>query len=93
MKQIPLKTNNLNVNHEIFQGDSLSPLLFWRVLILLSIELTYTACKYKSTTKKINHLFYMDDSRLKAKKKKNDASLVDLQSTVKKIYSSHRDAI
>ena len=46
-----LKTNNLNINNGIFQGDLLSPLLFCTELILLSIELKHTKYGNKTTKK------------------------------------------
>ena len=55
------KTNNLDINNEIFQEDLLLPLLFYVALISLSIELKNTENGYKSTTEIIDHQFYMHD--------------------------------
>ena len=43
------KTNNLNINHKIFQGNSVSS--FFIALSLLSIEHKNIAYEYKTTTK------------------------------------------
>ena len=55
---------NLDTDSEIFQGDSLSPLLFCLVLTPLLYELDDTAFGYKIGEEKINHLLYMDDLKL-----------------------------
>ena len=65
-----LRTNNLNINNGIFQGNWLSPLLFRIALIPVSIELKNKKYGYKIETKKITHLFYMD--HLKFYKKNDD---------------------
>ena len=76
-----MKSNNININCGIFQGDSFSPLLFCLSLIPLSLELNKTKYGYKIRDKLINHLFYMDDLKLYAK---NDGELEGLLKTVKK---------
>ena len=48
----------------IFQGDSLSPLLFCLSLVPLSHLLNNTGYGYKINNKRINHLFYTDDLKL-----------------------------
>ena len=52
----------------IFQGDSLSPLLFCIALIPLTNELNRAECGYQvhvhGTERKISHLLYMDDLKL-----------------------------
>ena len=69
-----LKSDPIKIKRGIFQGDSLSPLLFCLALIPLSNE------GYKIFDGTINHLFYMDDLKLFAK---NDQDLEDLLNTVK----------
>jgi len=55
----------INIKCEIFQGDSLSPLLFTIVLIPLSYLLQESGKGYQiSPNVKINHLLYMDDIKL-----------------------------
>ena len=75
-----LKSDPGKIKRGIFQGDSLSPLLFCLVLILHSNELNNTGYGYKTFDRTINHLFYMDDLKLFAK---NDQDLEDLLNTVK----------
>jgi len=47
----------------IFQGDSLSPLLFCRALAALTHELNKADCGYQvhKTERKISHLLYIND--------------------------------
>jgi hypothetical protein len=68
-----LKTNQeqqqsrlIKIKRGIFQGDSLSPLLFCIALIPITIELNRSHCGYQihGTERKISHLLYMDDLKL-----------------------------
>ena len=77
-----ITARDINVNCGIFQGDSLSPLLFCISLIPLSTELNKTGYGYKIKEQKINHLFYMDDLKLYGK---NDNELEGSLKTVKKL--------
>ena len=56
----------------MFQGDSLSPLLFCICLIRLSEQLNRlnTGCEEHTTKIKISHLLYMDDLKLIFKSEK-----------------------
>jgi hypothetical protein len=56
----------IKINIGIFQGDSLSPLLFCIALIPLTRELNRSKCGYQvyGTERKMNHLLYMDDLKL-----------------------------
>ena len=74
------KSHPLKIKRGIFQGDSLSPLLFCISLIPLSNELNNAESGYKIYDQIINHLFYMDDLKLFAK---NDEQLEGLLTTVK----------
>ena len=56
-----LMSDNINIKRKIFQGDSLSPLLFCISFIPLSLELNSAVYGYKMGTEWITHLFYMDD--------------------------------
>ena len=75
-----MKSDKINTNCGIFQGDSLSPLIFCVSLIPLTNEHKNTKYGYGIYEKPINHLFYMDDVKLYAK---NDKELEGLLSTVK----------
>ena len=77
------ETEDIKIQCGIFQGDSLSPLLFCICLIPLTEKLNRLNTGYEEhTTKtKISHLLYMDDLKLIAnleeelqKKKKNTNS-------------------
>ena len=72
---------NLDINSGIFQGDSLSSLLFSMALTPLLYESNDTGYGYKIGEEKINHLFYMDDLKLY---EKNDKELDGLLRTVNK---------
>lgn len=58
-----------NIKRGIFQGDSLSPLLFVGAMIPLSIILNAEkkGFQFEKTGDKINHLLYMDDLKLYGK--------------------------
>ena len=57
---------DVNIRRGIFQGDSLSPLLFVVSLIPLSVLLRKTKGKYQFSKEgeSINHLLFMDDLKL-----------------------------
>ena len=76
-----LKWKPIQINFGIFQGDSLSLLLFYVPLIPLSKELNGTGYVYNIQKRSINHLFYMDDFKLFAK---DNNDLEGLLETVKK---------
>ena len=67
-----IKTRLMQIRRRIFQGDSLSPLLFCMALNPLSKELNRTGYGYRMTTghgetakrQPISHLLYMDDLKL-----------------------------
>ena len=57
----------VNIQKGIFQGDTISPLLFIIDLIPLSHSLQKVNARYqlvKGQHKKINHLLFMDDLKL-----------------------------
>ena len=60
------------IQRRIFQGDALSPLLFIIAMIPLNHILRKCTAGYKlsGSQEKINHLMYMDDIKLFAKKEK-----------------------
>ena len=70
--------DRVNIKRGIFQGDSLSSLLFVLGLIPLTLILHKSESTYQfsSMKEKINHLLFMDDLKLYAKNKKGLDSLV-----------------
>jgi hypothetical protein len=76
----------VNIRRGIFQGDSLSPLLFAAALIPLTIILRKTGFGYQPSKNaaKISHLLYMDDLKLYGK---SAAELESLLNTVR-IFSN-----
>jgi len=61
-----MQSQPIQIRRGIFQGDSLSPLLFYIALIPLTNELNRADCGYQvhGTERKINYLLYMDDLKL-----------------------------
>ena len=71
---------SVDIKRGIFQGDSLSPLLFVVCLIPMSVLLRDAKQGYsmnKNSEDKINHLLYMDDLKLYGKTKEELESLVE----------------
>ena len=60
------KSKRITINSGIFQGDSLSPLIFCLALAPLSTLLNNIRYGYAINKRKINHLFYMDDLKVYA---------------------------
>ena len=69
----------VEIKRGIFQGDTLSPLLFIMVLIPLSMVLKEMDCGYQFTKGgvKVNHLLFMDDLKLYGKSERELNSLVN----------------
>jgi hypothetical protein len=74
------KSRKINIRRGIFQGDSLSPLLFCMALAPLSELLRNTSYGYKVNNMTYTHLLYMDDIKLFAS---NDGQLEGMLHTVK----------
>ena len=70
----------VDIKRGIFQGDSLSPLLFPLCLIPLTLILhkSESAYQFSSTKEKINHFLFMDDLKLYTKNEKGLDSLVQI---------------
>ena len=81
-KEGVLETGPIRIKRGIFQGNSLSPLLFTMSLNPLSQELQNTGYGYQLDKQtKINHLFYVDDLKLYG----TSDNLTGLINTVKNI--------
>ena len=65
---------------DIFQGDSLSPMLLAMSLIPLSWVLNYQKNGYKIDKNYINHLIYMDDLKIYGSSNKQTALFVNTSS-------------
>ena len=68
----------VEIKRGIFQGDSLSPLVFVLALIPLSLILrkAKAACEFSESKEKINHLLFVDDLKLYSRSEKGLDSLV-----------------
>ena len=68
----------VEIKRGIFQGDSLSPLVFVLALILLSLILrkAKAAYEFSESKEKINHLLFMDDLKLYSRSEKELDSLL-----------------
>ena len=66
----------VNIKRGIFQGDSLSPLIFVICMIPLSKVLRKAKAGYRLGDVKINHLLFMDDLKMFAKNKNEIERLV-----------------
>ena len=70
--------DEVEIKRGIFQGDSLSPLVFVLALIPLSLILrkAKAAYEFSESKEKINHLLFMDDLKLHCRSEKGLDSLV-----------------
>jgi hypothetical protein len=70
----------VNIKRGIFQGDSLSPLLFVMVMIPFSMILKDEpkGLRIGNSEKLVNHLLFMDDLKLYARNEEECASLVNV---------------
>ena len=73
-----LATRTIDIKSGIFQGDSLSPLLFCVALAPLSFLLNRSPYGYKIGKETINHLFYMDDLKTYAKNDKEQENILTI---------------
>ena len=79
-----MKSDKIDLNCGIFQGDSLPPLLFCSSLMPLTNKLNNTKYGYEIYQKTINHLFYMDSLKFYAK---NDQEREGLHSTLRQFIN------
>ena len=68
-----LELGEVDIKRGIFQGDSLSPLVFVLALIPISLILrkAKAACEFSGSREKINHLLFMDDLKYIVAVRKN----------------------
>ena len=61
-----ITTDKIHIKQGIFQGDSLSPLLFCLALVPLTSEINANGCGYKMNRNRVpvSNLLYMDDLKL-----------------------------
>ena len=78
LSSIGSNLSEVDVNRDIFQGDSLSPLIFVICMIPLSLLLRKVKASYEWGRKefKLNHLLFMDDLKLFGKSEDQIDSLV-----------------
>ena len=68
----------VEIKRDIFQGDSLPPLVFVLALITLSLilKMAKTAFEFSASKERINHLLFMDDLKMYSRSEKGLDSLV-----------------
>jgi len=86
-KQEVMQSQPIQIRRGIFQGDSLSPLIFCIALIPLTNELNRADCGYQvhGAERKISHLLYMDDLKLLGSKEN------DLENEMKIVQTIIKD--
>ena len=86
-KQEVKQSQPIQIRREIFQGDSLSLLLFCIALIPLTNELNRADCGYQvhGNERKISHLLCMDDLKLLGRNE------TDLKNEIKIVQTISKD--
>jgi len=81
-----MQSQPIPIRRGIFQGDSLSPLLFCNALIPLTNELNRADCGYQvhGTERKMSHLLYMDDFKLLGRNENDLGNEMKIVQTVSK---------
>ena len=87
-KQELMQSQPIQIRRGIFQGDSLSPLLFCIALITLTNKLNRADCGYQvhGTERKISHLLYMDDLKLLGRNENDLKNEIKIVHTMKKRF-------
>jgi len=85
-RQEVMQSQSIQLRRGIFQGDSLSPLLFCIALIPLTNELNRAYCAYQvhGTERKIGHLLYMDDLELLGRNENDLKNKTKIVQTIRK---------
>jgi hypothetical protein len=86
IKQEVMQSQPIQIRRGIFQGDSLSLLLFCVALIPLKNELNRADCGYqvRGTERKISHLMYMDDLKLLGRNENDLKNETKIMQTISK---------
>ena len=81
-----MQSQPIQIRRGIFQGDSLSPLLFCIALIPLTNELNRADCGYQvhGTERKISHLLYMNDLKLLGRNENDSKNEIKIVNTISK---------
>ena len=81
-----MQSQPIQIRRGIFQGDSLSPLIFCIALIPLTNELNRADCGYQvyGTERKISHLLYMDDLKLLGRNENDLKNEIKIVQTISK---------
>jgi len=85
-KQKVIQSQTIQIRRGIFQGDSLSPLLFCIALIPLTNKLNRGDCGYQvhGTERKISHLLYMDTLKLLGRNDNDLKNEMEIVQTISK---------
>jgi hypothetical protein len=85
-KQEVIQSQPIQIRRGIFQGDSLSPLLFCMALIPLTNELNRADCGYQihGIERKISHLLYMDDLKFLGRNENDLKNEIKIVQTISK---------
>jgi len=81
-----MQSQPIQIRRGIFQGDSLSPLLFCMALIPVTNELNRADCGYQvhGTERKISHLLYIDDLKLLRRNENDLKNKIKIVQTISK---------
>jgi len=85
-KQEVMQSQTIQIQKGIFQGDSISPLLFCIALNPLKNKLNRVDCGYQihRTKRKISHLLYMDDLKLLGRSEGNLQNKIKIVKAIRK---------
>jgi hypothetical protein len=85
-KQKVMQSQPIQIQRGIFQGDSLSPLVFCIALIPLTHELNRADCGYQvhGAERKINHLLCMDDLKLPSRSEEELENKINIVKAINK---------
>jgi len=81
-----MQSQPIQIRRGIFQGDTLTPLIFGIALIPLTNELNRSDCGYQvhGTERKISHLLYMDDLKLLGRNENDLKNEIKIVQTISK---------